>query len=78
VTGDLAAVGARYRAARHRIGVSQDTAARLAEVTVDTVSAFEHGRRDIPIGTLRALCDAIWLPVADVLAPKSTPWRSRP
>ena len=75
MTGDLAAVGARYHAARQRIGISQETAARLAGVGVATVSAFEHGRRDITVEQLRALCDAIWLPVADVLAPPTAPAR---
>ncbi len=47
--------GALLRTVRRRRGLSQDELARRAGTSQPVVSAYEHGRRDPTVGTLRRL-----------------------
>ena len=49
------------RAARRALGLTQAELARRAAVSVDTVSAYEQGRRRPTIGSLTAVLDALKL-----------------
>jgi hypothetical protein len=50
--------GKLIRAVRRRNGLTQQELARRAGTTQPVVSAYEHGRRDPSLGTLRRLIEA--------------------
>ncbi|MFI5347439.1 MAG: helix-turn-helix domain-containing protein [Elusimicrobiota bacterium] len=62
---------AYVRALRYAIGMTQETLAERAGLTQSQVAAVESGRRDVHVGTLRRLfqamcCDLIVAPRAEV------------
>ena len=50
--------GAIIRAVRRRNGLTQAELARRAGTSQPVISAYEHGRRDPTVGTLRKLVEA--------------------
>jgi transcriptional regulator with XRE-family HTH domain len=50
--------GDLLRAVRRRRGMSQTELARRAGTSQPVISAYEHGRRDPTVGTLRRLIEA--------------------
>ena len=50
--------GELLRTVRRRRGLSQDELARRAGTSQPVISAYEHGRRDPTVGTLRRMIEA--------------------
>jgi transcriptional regulator with XRE-family HTH domain len=59
--------GVNLRAARHRVGISQETLAADAQVDRAAISIFEHGRRDPNLRTLLRLARALDIPPGALL-----------
>lgn len=61
--------GARVRAMREALGLSQDALAVRAGVSRPVISRVEAGSQDVPVGTLRLLARALGVSWDDLLGP---------
>jgi len=62
-------IGSVARAARERMGISQQELADRVGRDVDSISLIERGRTLPPLKTLLALVDALDVPLADFVPP---------
>jgi transcriptional regulator with XRE-family HTH domain len=63
----VADLGTNLRAARERLGLSQEEVGHRSGVHPTEVSRIENGKRDPQVSTLRRLADAVEVPPGDLL-----------
>lgn len=63
----LIAFGARLRQERQRVGISQEDLADRAGLHRTYVGAVERGERNISLGSMVTLADALNVPLTDLL-----------
>lgn len=66
-------VGKRVHAARARLGISQETLAKLVFLTRTSITNIERGRQRILLHTLMELASALRVPVTSLLPDPAPP-----
>ena len=72
-TPESRAAGARIRAVRERVGMSQHWAAIKADLAPSTLSHIENGRRPCNPKRRKAIADALGVPVNELMVPMPDP-----
>lgn len=65
----LLAFGSEVRRCRLALGLSQEQLADAAELHRTYIGSVERGERNVSLGNLYALADALQVPAQDLLAP---------
>jgi transcriptional regulator with XRE-family HTH domain len=76
----MATLGAKITALRDIKGLNQDSLARLSEIPRPNLSNIERGRRDITVGTLLKIADALDVTAAQLVSAEpliALPWQNR-
>lgn len=67
------AFGANLRATRHRLNVTLEDLAELADMNWSYIASVERGERNIDIDNMQALADALKTDLRELLAPLTAP-----
>lgn len=66
---NIETIGQNLRRSREAAGISQRTLAKEAKISRSTIANLELGTApNVHLGTLKSLCDALGLPITEILA----------